>query len=104
MNTFNLKETGIIRGTITQGGSVVDISAATTKDFLSKSPTGTVTTSAGSFTTDGTDGQLEVAILASTYTDAADVGTWELQAHIIDSPDEFYTEIVTFDVTANLDT
>lgn len=54
--------------------SVVDISAASTKEIWLRKPDDTTVKKSGSFTTDGTDGKLEYAI-ESGVLDAA--GVWK---------------------------
>jgi len=62
-------------------GVVVDISGATTKEYMVRSPSGTVSANPVSFVTDGTDGKLTWTVPA-LFLNAE--GTWLIQAHVTD--------------------
>jgi len=85
--------------TVQDGGSVIDISSATTKDIIFEKPDRTNLTKTGSFTTDGTDGKIR-------YTTAADdldaVGVWQIQAKIVMPSGTWHTNIGEFRVHRNL--
>lgn len=79
--------------------TAVDISTATTKQFIFKKPDGTKLTVSASFYSDGTDGKL-------TYTtvdgDIDIAGTWKLQTLVVISDGTFYSDVTTFKVYSNL--
>ena len=77
----------------------VDLSAATTQEFIFEKPDESQFTVTTSFTTDGTDGQIQYISVAD---DLDDVGNWCLQAHIIIPAGEFRSSIVRFPVEENL--
>ena len=85
--------------TVQDGGSVVDISSATTKEILLKPPTGTTKAKAAAFTSDGTDG---VLAYTTVLDDLDEVGTWQLQVHIVIDAGDFYTDVENFIVYGNL--
>jgi hypothetical protein len=90
----------IFRLTIMDGTSVVDISGATTMEIIFKKPSASVVTETASFTTDGTDGQMEWA--TGVVGDLDEAGSWEWQGRIVMPSWEGKTSILTFDVVANL--
>lgn len=90
----------IIRRTIKDElDAAVDISGFTTKEFLLRSPKGVNTTHDASFTTDGTDGEME---FVTVVADLDEEGTWQIQAHLVDATDDHYSAIMTFQVIGNL--
>lgn len=90
----------VIRYTIKdQDGVVVDISTATTKQIILRSPAGKKLTKTATFTTSGTDGKIQYS------TQAGDIdtpGVWSRQAKIVLPGGTFYTDILTFPVEVNL--
>lgn len=85
--------------TFVEKGDAVDISGATTKTFDLRAPDATVSTVAGSFSTDGTDGIL-------TYTtvtgDIDQTGHWKIQGKLIMPTGTFKSSIEDFYVLPNL--
>jgi len=79
--------------------AVIDISTATTKNIIFKSPSGTSATKAGAFVTDGTDGMLDYTTEADFLTEA---GTWSVQGHVVIGSQNFKSDISTFNVVDNL--
>ena len=77
----------------------LDISSATTKNFILKKPDGTKVTLAGVFTTDGTNGQIQYVTIAN---DLDQVGDWKLQLHLVLSDGTWRSEIGYFRVINNL--
>ena len=78
----------------------VDISSQTSMFFYFRSPqTDTVLTRTPSFTTDGTNGQIEYTSQAG---DLDEDGRWALQARVIIAAGDFRTSIVQFPVEANI--
>lgn len=87
--------------TITEGGSAIDISTATTKDFHFDKPSANGKFSKTAiFVTDGTDGKLKY-VSESEVLDTA--GDWKIQAHIVMPNGEWRTNIDTFKVFENID-
>lgn len=65
---------------VQEDGVALDISSASTKEILLKSPSGVVVAYAASFSTDGTDGLMEYA---TTTDDLDEAGIWRMQGHLI---------------------
>jgi len=89
----------IFRVWFKDGGVVVDISLATTKDIYLKPPGTASTGYAGTFITDGTDGGLY-------YTSGAGVlttdGEWAIQGHFITPSGSWKSQVRYFDVLPNI--
>lgn len=66
--------------TVQDDTTVVNISAATTKQIKFKKPSGTVVTKDGVFVTDGTDGQLRHTTVADDLDEA---GKWYIQVYLV---------------------
>lgn len=80
---------------------VVDVSSATTKQILFTKPDKTVLTKDATFTTDGTDGQIEYA---SIDGDLDAKGTWKIQARIVfPNGSKWSSDVSKFKVYPNLD-
>ena len=85
--------------TVKDGDNTIDVSGATTKNFLFQKPDGTDVSKAASFVTDGTDGQLKY----TTVTDDLDtVGTWYLQVELVLPAGTWRSDITKFRVYNNL--
>lgn len=89
----------IFRATFYEGSTVVDISAATTKQLIFKKPDGTLLTKAGSFYTDGTDGILQYTSIADDLTPT---GIWKLQGYVVIGTNQHKSDIYKFRVYNNL--
>jgi hypothetical protein len=89
----------IFEGTFYDGGVIVDISAATTKEILFRKPDGTVVTKTGTFSTDGTDGKLRYTTIAGDLDQAGD---WRVQGYIVTPTGSWKSSVETFTVLANL--
>ncbi len=90
----------VFEATITDAGVVVDISGASTKDLNFLKPDGTTTLNKnGSFTTDGTDGKLRYTTISGDLDTA---GTWQIQAHVILGGGAWKSDIIEFNVFANI--
>jgi len=63
-----------------QDGVVVDVSGATTKEIIFRSPAGVLLTKTATLFTDGTDGIIQYKTLAGEINE---VGTWEWEPHVI---------------------
>jgi hypothetical protein len=82
-----------------QDGTIVDISAATTSEFIFRKPDGISVIKDAVFVTDGTDGKMHYV----TIPDDLDLeGFWQWQGHIILASGEWYTDILQFKVCENL--
>ena len=79
--------------------SALDISAATTKQFIFGKPDGTTSTKTATFTTDGSNGQLEYSTVSGDLDTA---GTWSLQVYFATSGGSWRTDVGTFKVYENL--
>lgn len=79
--------------------AVIDISAATTKEIIFKTPDGTRLAKAGSYATNGTDGKLDYA---SESGFLSVTGVWSIQGHVIIGAQDLYTEVDTFGVLNNI--
>ena len=81
-------------------GSSIDISAATTREFMAKRPSVDIPfTMAASFITDGTDGKLRHVVVVNEINV---IGTWQIQSHVIMPGVELFSEILFFEVKANV--
>ena len=85
--------------TFKEAGVAVDISGATTKEIILRAPDATKTTYAGTFISDGTDGQLRYTTVA---TDIDQDGHWHLQGKIIMPAGTFFSSVEDFYVKPNL--
>lgn len=94
--TYRLGDYGqtIRRTILDQDNMVQDVSGASTKSLLLADPSGNVSTLALSFTTDGTDGQVEYVIATGVLDEA---GTWTMQLKLTDGATfVIYTEQESF--------
>ena len=90
----------VIRVTIEDDGSVVDVSSATTKDFYLKRPDGSLLGPlATTFTTDGTDGQIEYATVSG---DLSLAGLYDVQVIIVIVAQTNKSEVGHFTVRENI--
>lgn len=80
-------------------GTAINLSTATTIDFLFQKPDGSLLTKAGSFYTDGTDG---IVVYRTTTDDLDQSGSWRYQVYVVYDSNEQHTDIVKFKVFANL--
>jgi len=79
--------------------TVIDISTATTLNFLFKKPDGSILTKAGSLHTDGTDGLIDYTTLPG---DIDQTSLWKIQAHVVLPTGEWFSTIGSFYVYENL--
>ncbi len=90
----------IFRATIQDGSSAVDVSGATTQEFVFRPPRTASFAITTTFTNTGTDGQIEYA---TTGADVLDVtGSWDLQANLVLPGGSYRSDIYTFTVHKNL--
>lgn len=78
---------------------VLDISSATTTELIFEKPSGATLTKTATFTTDGTDGQIEYATISG---DLDEIGTWRIQAYIVLPSGSWRSDIGCFTVHENL--
>jgi len=81
--------------TVYSGNAVKPISTATTKTIKFKKPSGLVVSKAGSFVTDGSDGQYQYTTVEGDLDEAGD---WEIQGYVVLSDWSGHTETDTFPV------
>lgn len=99
-NEIHVGDVGtVFERTVTEGGTAVDVSAATVKQMIFRKPDGSLLTKTASFGTDGTDGVL-------TYTtvdgDLDQPGQWQLQVRIVSAAWSGRSDVAVFDVHRNL--
>jgi hypothetical protein len=100
-NEIHLNDIGVqFLVTLKDCDEIVDISSATTKNFLFLKPSGELLTKAGSLETDGTDGQL---YYISASGDLNEVGTWKMQCNIIIGTFNWHSDVISFKVHRNID-
>ena len=85
--------------TITKDGTAQDVSTATTKELIIRTPLGVTLPKAASFATTGSDGKIQYTTLAG---DLATAGLYSIQAHVVYGSVDLHTEVSTFSVKANL--
>jgi len=85
--------------TVTDDGSVVDISSASSLEIFIKKPAGTTLNRTGVLETDGTDGKMYYITVAGDL-DAA--GNYKIQGRVTVTAGSFYTSLATFKVHCNL--
>ena len=89
----------IFEVTLKDGGTIVDVSGATTKEIIFRSPAGVVKTNTASFKTDGTDGVIQYTTIAD---DLDEEGRWGIQGRIVLSTGDWKTDLDEFLVHRNL--
>lgn len=89
----------VLEITVLSSGSPLNISTATTKQFLLRPPRGSSVTRSALFVTDGTDGKLSYT---TTATDLVTVGTWKLQAYVVLPTGAWRSDIQYLRVHANV--
>ncbi len=92
-------EGGIIRVTLLEAGSPVDVNDATTKQIRFKKPDNTTVVKTAEFTHDGSDGEIEYQVEAGFYDQA---GIWELQGRVEGPGYKYSSEVKTFAVLQNI--
>lgn len=103
MQEIRLGDVGTaIRGTIRdEDDAIVNISSATTKLFYLRKPSGTIVSKTAVFTTDGTDGKMQYVLQSG---DIDTVGRWEVEAYVVLSTGEWYSDNAEFLVKNSLST
>ena len=69
----------ILRATLEDSGTVVDVSTATVKQIKLQKPDGTDVTKTAVFTTDGSDGKIQYVTVAD---DLDQSGEWKIQGYV----------------------
>lgn len=87
------------RVTLKDASTVVDISAATTKEIHFYKPDGTTLEKTATLYTDGSDGIMEYTTVAG---DIDQTGTWRIQAYIVTSSGSWKSSVEQFVVYENL--
>lgn len=102
VNEIHLGDIGtVFEITVMDGSVVVDISTATTTEFVFEKPSNATVTQTAVFVTDGTDGELEYTTVAD---DLDEVGSWRLQVYIVMPSWTGRSDIGSFEVHKNLPT
>ena len=97
---IHVGDTGtVFERTVLNGGTPMDISQATLRQFIFMKPDKTSLTIDAEFATDGTDGVLRCT---STSTMLDQPGYWKLQVHIVTATSDRKSDIDIFTVTRNL--
>jgi hypothetical protein len=90
----------IIELTITEDDVAVNLSSATTKNIVLRSPSGVVATKTGAFVTDGSDGKLKYTTTAEA--DLNEAGFWKAQAALVMTGFTGRSSSAQFEVMSNL--
>lgn len=85
--------------TVLEDGVPLDVSTATDKALLFRSPSGALAVQAAAFTTTGADGKIEYQTLSG---DIDEVGTWRVQGRIVIPQGTFYTDVGYFTAKTTL--
>ena len=85
--------------TIMEDGEAVDISAATVKQIILRSPAGVTTTFTATFLTDGTEGKIYYETVSGDLNVA---GLWKTQGKVEVSSGTYRSDIHSFRVHSNL--
>ena len=85
--------------TVTDDGSAVDISAASSLTIFLKQPDCDVLEKSATLNTDGEDGKM---YYLTVLGDLDKAGTYKIQGKVVISTGTFYTSISTFKVHCNL--
>lgn len=90
----------VIEFTITdQNGTVVDVSTASTKQILLRTPYGKTMTKTAVFSSTGVDGKIKYVTVSGDINAAGD---WTAQAYIITSAGSWKSDLNAISVYANL--
>lgn len=89
----------VLRLTVMDGADIVNISSASIKQMIFTKPSMAKMTKDATFTTDGTDGQIEYVTVEG---DLNEVGIWYRQAYIVMSGWTGHSDTSSFPVHPNL--
>ena len=97
---IHLEDVGIrIIATIkNEDDEIVDISSATTKQFIFNKPDGSSVTKSASLYSDGTDGKMYYAT-EDGFLDQ--IGYWEVQGYVVVGASEWHTNITKIKIHRN---
>lgn len=79
--------------------TTLDVSTATTLQFILLSPSDVTKTKTAVFDTDGTDGKIKYTTING---DLDEPGTWKLQARIVMGGGDWKSDVTSFRVYANI--
>lgn len=85
--------------TVQEDGIALDISTATTKQFVFKKKSGALLTVDAEFVTDGSDGKLSYTTVSG---DLNEVGQWQIQVYVVLPTGSWRSDVQYFDVYKNL--
>lgn len=85
--------------TVTDDGSIVNISNANSLTILIKKPNGSILSRVGTLETDGVDGKMYYITVAGDIDEA---GTYKIQGRVSLPNGIFYTNVASFIVHCNL--
>jgi hypothetical protein len=85
--------------TVYENGAVMDVSAASTKQFVFRKTDLTIVVKDAAFITDGKDGKLRYTTLAG---DLDQKGVWRLQIHLTFPTGQWHSNIQKFTVHENI--
>lgn len=99
-NEIHIGDIGtILRVTVKDGDTAVNISSATSKIIILEDPDGNNSEKTAIFTTDGTDGKIQYTTIAG---DLDERGNWSIQAKIVMPSGTWYSDVSVFQVHENL--
>ena len=94
MDTLRYNDIGsVIRLTVKDDGSVVDVSSATTRQISFQKPDGTVVVKTASLYTDGSDGIVQYT---TQDGDLNQIGSWMGQVYIVFANGSWHTDTFEF--------
>lgn len=89
----------VFTATIKDGANVVNVSTATTRQLLFKTPAGTLLTKTAALVTDGSDGKVKYTTVTGDLTPA---GEWQVQGYVVSASGSWKSDIYKFTVHPNL--
>ena len=89
----------VFNATVLDGGTAVDISTTTKKEFVFEKPNKTLLTVDGTFNTDGTDGKMRYTTVSGDLNDA---GNWSVQTKFTFASTFWTSDVFKFKVHENL--
>ena len=81
------------------GSSIVNVSAATTKEIIFEKPDGSTLTKTAEFVTSGSDGKIDYTTVAG---DLDTIGRWKIQAYVVLAAGSWKSDVAEFSVHDNL--
>lgn len=89
----------VFEATILDGGSALNIAAATTRQLWFRRPDGQVLKKTATLTATGVDGRMQYTTVSG---DLSHAGKWSWQGYLVFSTGTWYSDIQTFDVARHL--